>query len=120
MAILDQQSGGAPGVDAAMLDLDEGRYYPLAEAGRRLGQLLGGRPVAPCTLYRWIDSGVSGVALNAIRVGGRWVVSDAAIRRFLAELTQVKRGIAIGAAQTNSAKQLHAEQVDRELDALGI
>ena len=51
----------------------------------------GGRPIAVSTLHRWRTRGVAGgIKLQAVRVGGRWCTSWAAIDRFNAQVTTAK------------------------------
>ena len=51
----------------------------------------GGRPIAVSTLHRWRTRGVAGgIKLQAVRVGGRWCTSWAAIDRFNAQVTAAK------------------------------
>jgi hypothetical protein len=107
------------GLEAAIFDPREGQRYFLAEAGRRLGELLGGKPLPPPTLGRWIHKGMSGVPLEAHRLGGRWVVSEAALGRFVAAITRA-RVVASAPAPHGGTDQRRIERVGQELDALGI
>lgn len=64
----------------------------LAQAAALLPPGRNGRPVSPSTLVRWIVDGVAGpdgtlVRLEAIRLGGRWVTDEDAIRAFAERLT---------------------------------
>lgn len=43
--------------------------------------------VNPATVWRWVKRGVRGVKLEAVKVGGHWRVSQAAIDRFTAATT---------------------------------
>jgi hypothetical protein len=60
-----------------------GKYLTLAQAAR----LLPTKP-APSTLWRWARKGVRGVHLEYRRLGGKIVVTEQAIRRFMDALTQ--------------------------------
>ena len=46
-----------------------------------------GRPTVR-TVWRWASSGVSGVKLQTLKVGGRTYTSRQALQRFLAELNE--------------------------------
>jgi hypothetical protein len=46
-----------------------------------------GRPTVR-TVWRWASSGVSGVKLQTLKVGGRTFTSRQALQRFLAELNE--------------------------------
>jgi hypothetical protein len=112
--------GGAAGVEFLIFGPAEGRYRSLAKVGRQLGKLLDLPPVSLPTLYRWVHKGVAGVRLDGLRVGGRWVVSDAALTRFVTEVTRARAGGRSGAALANRLNDRRAEQVSRQLDELGI
>jgi hypothetical protein len=43
-------------------------------------------------MYRWMRKGVAGVTLEGLFVGGRWLVSDQAIGKFVASVTQARAG----------------------------
>jgi hypothetical protein len=92
----------------------------LAEAGRRLGRHFGDKPVAPCTMYRWVRKGVSGIKLEGVRLGGRWVVSEAALSRFVAKVTQAKTGAPVRGAMSGESNRRRDDQVSRQLEEFGI
>jgi hypothetical protein len=114
------RSGSAARLATPIFDRTEAPYHPLAEAGRRLGELLGGKSVAPCTMYRWMHKGVSGIVLEGFRVGGRWVVSDAALTRFVVQVTQAKMGAPKCSVMFDVSNHRRDQQVSRRLDELGI
>ena len=64
------------------MDIVKRGWFPLAEAARRL-PLTRNKPVHISTLVRWIQRGVRGVKLEAIRLGGRWYTSSDAIDTFI-------------------------------------
>lgn len=43
------------------------------------------------TVRDWIKNGVAGVRLDAVHFGGRVKIADAAVRRFIAGVTEAKR-----------------------------
>ena len=59
-------------------------WLTLAQAAR----LLPTKP-APSTLWRWARKGLRGIRLEYRRLGGRIVVTEDALRRFMEELTKV-------------------------------
>lgn len=68
--------------------IEEGPF-PSAPAGKLVGQLHGGRPVASSTICRWVLRGHRlpdgcRVKLEALRVGGKLCTTKQAILRFLA------------------------------------
>jgi hypothetical protein len=44
------------------------------------------KAVTPVTIWRWINNGIGGVKLDAIRIGRRWMTSREALGRFGAAL----------------------------------
>jgi hypothetical protein len=107
-------------VEPTIFATAEGQYFPLAEAGRRLGQILGDKPLPPCTMYRWVHKGTSGFRLDAVCLGGRWYVSEAAIARFVANVTQARVGSPDRRVSPRGSSSRRAERVAHELDALGL
>jgi hypothetical protein len=64
----------------------------LAAAARLVPSFRGGKSTAPSTVFRWISEGCRGaggerIKLEAARIGGRWITSQAALDRFVAALT---------------------------------
>ena len=81
-----------PDRDQLYQEIAAGNGLGLAEAARRLPPSRRGQPVSTATMTRWIVRGLIGpdgkqVYLAAARAGGRWVTTEAALRRFLAALT---------------------------------
>jgi hypothetical protein len=75
-----------------------------------------GRRTHVSTVHRWVQRGVGGVRLEAIRVGGRWLSSREALGRFVAALT-ARTTVPQDEAATRRATP---ELVEEELDRLGI
>jgi len=46
-----------------------------------------GRKIDKSTLFRWVQHGLRGVRLEALRVGGTLCTSEAALKRFFARLS---------------------------------
>ncbi|WP_168219369.1 DUF1580 domain-containing protein [Limnoglobus roseus] len=64
----------------------------LSTAGRLFPGHRGGVAVSPSTVFRWVTKGTRSsagqvVRLDAVRVGGRWLTSRGAVKRFVAALT---------------------------------
>src|SRR5437870_13273988 len=75
-----------------MIDVQNEPLIRLTEAARLAGPGRGNRPTHLSTILRWILDGAlmpSGerVRLDAVRVGGAWKTSAAAMQRFLNALT---------------------------------
>jgi hypothetical protein len=60
---------------------------PLAEVARRLPRRRGHRPTHLATLHRWRTSGLKGIRLECLRVGGTWCTNLDNVAKFFAELT---------------------------------
>jgi hypothetical protein len=90
----------------------------LAQAARLLPSLRGGRPVHPSTLWRWASSGVAGVRLPIIRVGGTACTSRQALRQFLADVEAARRPAP--PEPLAPTQPTAAERAGEELTALGI
>lgn len=86
--------------------------FPLIEAANHLPKR-NGRKRPKATIYRWAQSGVSGVRLETIYVGGTMYTSAEAITRFFERVTRAKRND----APRIVCRQLN-ERVRKELDAL--
>ena len=91
-----------------MIDLTTETVLPFSEAARRLPRLCAGRPVHPSTLWRWASSGIRGVRLETVRVGGTTCTSVEAFSRFFAALS----GSPLPAARPG--------RVEEQLDRIGI
>lgn len=61
-----------------MINFDIEQLISLGEASR----IIGWNP-SPATFWRWRVKGVNDVRLDCVRVGGRWMTSREAIRRFV-------------------------------------
>lgn len=77
-----------------MIDLTVERTFPLMDVIRhqKLPPGRNGKRLHLSTLLRWVIDGVrtpdgARVRLEAIRVGARWLTSDAALQRFAERLT---------------------------------
>ena len=66
-----------------MIDIETEQLVPLKEMPRCL-PLRAGKPVAISTLWRWSSTGVKGVQLETVLVGGQRYSSLEAFRRFVA------------------------------------
>ena len=60
---------------------------PLADAAKNVRT----RPVSRATIYRWAQSGIGGVVLETIRVGGSRCTTREALQRFFEELSKPKK-----------------------------
>jgi hypothetical protein len=88
----------------------------IAKASRLPELKVDGRPRHIATLYRWIERGIDGVHLEAVRIGGVRVTSRPAVLRFLSRLNATTGTVAI----TPAGQRRQASRLDRELAAAGI
>jgi hypothetical protein len=106
-----------------MIDLQNEPPISLSAATRLLPPGRCGKPVTISCVFRWIVDGVLGpdgqrVRLEAVRVGGRWLTSVAALERFaLAQTPQFKDA---GQVRTPGQRQRASERAARELKKVGI
>ena len=65
-----------------MIDVSREELIPIRLVPRRLPPRPSGRPVHVSAVYRWVQRGVRGVRLDAIRIGGTTYTSQEALQRF--------------------------------------
>jgi hypothetical protein len=97
--------------------------YFLAELAKLLPRGRDGRPVHVSTIHRWILRGLRTpegvIRLEATRVGGRWMVSEAGLRQFTERLTHARRSQQ-SATPATERRSVRAERTEAELRALGF
>ncbi len=108
---------------AVIPEIAAGQGITLSQAARRLPSNRGGRPVHISCVLRWISNGVrlgDGriVRLEAARVAGRWLTSEAALQRFIA--AQNPGAISAPTIRTPTQRQRASERAARELEKIGI
>lgn len=114
--------------------LHEEPLISLSQAAARFPGHRGAKRLHPATLTRWILNGVKAVdghrvKLEAIRLGARWLTSEAALQRFADALGTPPDGGTCSGANTPpndrtpprspSARQAESERADAELRAMG-
>ncbi len=109
-----------------MLDLTAEQPISLEAAARLVPPARGGKRCHISTLLRWIVDGSrapdgSRVRLEAVRLGGKWVTSAAALQRFAERLTpRPADGPAPPPPRTPGQRRRAAERAGAELQKLGI
>ena len=103
-------------------DLTSEPALTLSQAAKLVPSYRAGRPTHVSRLVRWITNGVRTddgrqVKLEALRLGGQWVTSAAAIQRFAEAMTPSQAGIN-SPPQTTPSRRRSAERDSRELDAI--
>jgi hypothetical protein len=100
-----------------MIDLRTENLICLAQAAKLLPPGRRGKATHVSTLMRWINPGARGVRLEAVRLGGRWLTSAAALQRFADRLTDLETGRVLDQAATTDHA---AERAEQELTRLGL
>lgn len=95
------------------INLQTEQILTLKEAAKTLPQLCRGQSVHRSTLYRWINRGVRGIRLEALKVGRTLVTSREAVQRFAERLV----GAELPECQSTSDRAIAAEQ---ELERRGL
>ena len=102
--------------------LHEEPLISLSQAVARYPGHRGAKRLHPATLTRWILNGVKAVdgrrvKLEAIRLGCRWLTSEAALQRFADALSAPPADSA--PTRSPSARQAESERADDDLRAMG-
>ncbi len=90
------------------------RLISLTEAAILIPRRRAGRPTAISTVFRWVQTGIRGIRLECVQVGGTKMTSAEAIRRFYDALT--KKNLAGQAPAKKPAPHISAarrKQIDR-------
>jgi hypothetical protein len=112
------------GIPQVLAEIQAGEGLSPAAAGRLFTGHRGGKSVAPSTPFRWITKGAKAadgrvVKLEAVRVGGRWLTSRAAVGRFVAALTTGPPADPTSFDRTPSARRRASEHADAALEKMG-
>ena len=98
-----------------MISLAKEQVLTLNDAAKRLPRRRGGKRPHIATLYRWAQSGVRGVQLEVLRVGGTLCTSVEALQRFAERCSGIEPS-----ARTSRQRQKQKAQAEAELTAAGI
>lgn len=79
-----------------------------------------GKPVHVATIHRWIQKGIRGVHLEAVRVGGVLYTNRRALQAFADRSTQRDFGAAASNGGRCGQSPRQARHIDAQLDAAGI
>ena len=105
-----------------MYDLVNVEYLSIPQVCRRVPSA-SGKPINISTVHRWIHGGINAAdgtraKLSAIRLGGRWLVSNEALDVFIGALTGVHSEAA--PIRTPAARSRAAEAAQKKLTAIGV
>jgi hypothetical protein len=102
-------------------------FRSFSEVLHRLGRDRQGRLFHLSTVHRWRSRGFqlsdgTSLKLMAIREPGRWVTTDEWLDEFLSTITTDRnsRSVVTAPARPTGARRGTAEQVDLELDRIGL
>jgi hypothetical protein len=97
------------------IDISHEMPITFAEATSYVPRRRRGRKASVTTLYRWATTGVRGILLETIQIGGSRCTSVAALQRFFDRLTQARPVVDV--PERNSQAVGHrAHAADRELN----
>ena len=96
------------------IDIDHEELLTVREAAKRC-------PARPhvATMWRWILTGLDGVKLDSIKVGGKRLTSVESISRFIAATTAQASGEPLP-SRSPKQRERAVEQAERELAAAGV
>jgi hypothetical protein len=109
-----------------MFDVTTEQPISLAQAATLVPPARRGRRTHLSTILRWILRGAKApdgahVKLEAVRLGGRWMTSKAALQRFAERLTPSLDGNGVPSAPRAPAKRQQAsDRAAAELERLGV
>jgi hypothetical protein len=120
----DNRDGLDAPTDVLLREVMAGHARSLAQVAKLVPAGRGGRPTSPTTVWRWSRAGVKTadgrtVRLETMRIGGRYVTTEQALRRFLAAQQDAPATPAQTAPQATRRAD-DAAKVSRQLDAIGI
>lgn len=107
--------------------LHDEQIVTFSEAAKALPKVNGRRPHAS-TIWRWARKGISGIRLETLRLGGRFVTSLEALERFSITLAEIEPSGSRTAESTVTTPKLRTDaqrtkavaDANRELEASGI
>lgn len=98
-----------------MIDIKNETLLSLSQAAKRLPSGQPGKATHVSTIHRWIQKGLKGVQLEAVKAGGRWLTSYEALQRFTDNLAGAEHREIIPAS-----RPVPNVLVSNELDRLGF
>lgn len=103
-----------------MIEIGHETLIPIREVPRRLPPRPNGKRVHVSACYRWIQRGVRGVRLEAVRIGGSTYTSIEALQRFADQLTNPGRETTLTITSTTATRQRQIDAAEQRVhEALG-
>lgn len=99
------------------INITDNNLLTLREAVQELPRKRRGRTIHRSTIYRWATTGVHGVRLETVKIGGQLYTTIEALERFTMQCSgaDTRRE-----KHTPHRRQRAIEQAERRLDELGI
>ena len=97
-----------------MIDLLQETLISIREVPKLLPRRGSGRLVHLSACYRWMDKGISGVRLEAVRIGGTTYTSREALQRFANRLSQTASHTADHMSTSNFPQRRAIESADEQ------
>ncbi len=101
-----------------MIEIGNENLIPLREVPRRLPRRPNGRPLHISAVYRWVQRGVRGVRLEAIRIGGTTYTSVEALQRFAERQNTPALLIPDPVNPVSRSRQKQIEEASRAAEAI--
>jgi hypothetical protein len=108
-------------VSQVAAEVSQGDAVSTSGVGRMLPGRSPGKTVDPSTVFRWISHGIrrsdgARVRLEAIKIGGRFITSKAAVQRFLVASNEAET---VNTSEATETKQTRAAKASAKLEAMG-
>lgn len=101
-----------------MINISKEELFPLRVAPKRRPLRRRGKPIHVATIYRWSSpSGVGGVQLETVKIGGVRYTSAEALERFIERCTAGDPDVL---SQTSRTRQRQIATAERQLEEAGI
>lgn len=95
------------------INIETESLLSFADLAKALPSRREGRPVHPSTIHRWRNPGLSGVRLDAVRIGGCWCTSWEAFTRFCGQLTAAETGDVNFRVTSSTQRAVHRDAESR-------
>ncbi len=101
-----------------MIDISSETVITLIEATRHLPRRRRGKRPHVATVYRWAQTGIGGIRLETIQIGGSRCTSVEALQRFFDRLTDSEASALV--SPRSAARRRSVAAAERRLDDAGI
>ncbi len=98
-----------------MIDLNSETIFPVSEAPKHIP----GRP-SKASVWRWVLTGVGGIKLESILIGGKRFTSAEAVQRFCDRRTAAAEGSTVSSRTTSRQRERAIQRAVRESEQAGM